>query len=153
MEKKYKDVLRHMKNKQNLLNEENNKLKEIINNKDNAMEEFGDNEIKMNNIQNLNLYKKIKNNNNNYDNLNFESSIGMNKSIYNSNKNNLINIDENAEQTFGNNNNMIDNRNNYDFRNNYNYNINSTYVDTKEEGQKRNLNNFRMLLNKMEEKI
>ena len=120
------------------------------------MEEFDDNEIKMNNIQNINLYNKIKNNNNydNLNNLNFESSIGFNRSNYNynNNKNNLINIDENAEPTFGNNN-IIDNRNNFDFRNNYNYNINSTYVDTKEEGQKRNLNNFRMLLNKMEEKI
>ena len=64
----------------------------------------------------------------------------------------MININENGEQTFGNNN-MVNNKNNFELRNNFNYNINSTYVDTKEEGQKRNLNNFRMLLNKMEEKI
>ena len=77
----------------------------------------------------------------------------MNKSNTNyNNQNNLININENGEQTFGNNN-MVNNKNNFELRNNFNYNINSTYVDTKEEGQKRNLNNFRMLLNKMEEKI
>ena len=48
-----------MKNKQNLLNQENNKLKEIINNQEGSFDNFGQNEIKMNNIQNLNLYKKI----------------------------------------------------------------------------------------------
>ena len=153
MEKKYKDVLKHMKNKQNLLNEENNKLKEIINNQDNINENFGDNEIKMNKIQNLNLYKKINENNrnNNLDNLDFESPITTNRSSRNNNRQNLININENGEQTFGNNGlNIKNNENNF---NNYNYNINSVYVDNKEERQRRNLNNFKMLLDKMEEKI
>ena len=153
LEKKYKDVLKHMKNKQNLLNEENNKLKEIINNQDTINENFGDNEIKMNKIQNLNLYKKINeiNNDNNLDNLDFESPITTNRSSRNNNRQNLININENGEQTFGNNGlNLKNNENNF---NNYDYNINSGYVDAKEERQKRTLKNFKMLLDKMDEKI
>ena len=35
LEKKYKDIFKHMKNKQNLLNQENHKLKEFINNNNN----------------------------------------------------------------------------------------------------------------------
>ena len=153
LEKKYKDIFKHMKNKQNLLNQENNKLKEIINNQESPFENFGQNEIKMNNIQNLNLYKKI-NGENNESKLNFETPIGTNRSTKN-NKNNLINIDENIEQTFGNYNiNMNDSVNNVNFKNNYNYDINaSSYNDAKEARQKRTLNNFKMLLDKMDEKI
>ena len=142
LEKKYKDIFKHMKNKQNLLNEENNKLKEIINKQEGQMDNFGDSDIKMNNIQNLNLYKKINgdDNENNLNHLNFETNIPTNLPTNRSSKNNnnLINIHENYEQTFGNN----------------NLNINTpSYIDTKEERQKRTLNNFRMLVDKMDEKI
>ena len=153
LEKKYKDIFKHMKNKQNLLNQENNKLKEIINNQEGSFDNFGQNEIKMNNIQNLNLYKKI-NGENNESKLNFETPIGTNRSTKN-NKNNFINIDENIEQTFGNNN--INNNNlgnNMNYKNNFTYDINSySYIDTKEARQKRTLNNFKQLLDKMDEKI
>ena len=153
LEKKYKDIFKHMKNKQNLLNQENNKLKEIINNQESAFENFGQNEIKMNNIQNLNLYKKI-NGENSDSKLNFETPIGTNRSTKN-NKNNLINIDENIEQTFGNYNVSMNNSgNNVNYNKNFNYDINaSSYIDTKEARQKRTLNNFKMLLDKMDEKI
>ena len=67
------------------------------------------------------------------------------RSLNNNNKSNLININENSEQTFRN--------NNMNIKNNYNYNINSSYIDTKEAGQKRTLDNFRMLLDKMDKKI
>ena len=142
-----------MKNKQNLLNQENNKLKEIINNQEGSFDNFGQNEIKMNNIQNLNLYKKI-NGENNESKLNFETPIGTNRSTKN-NKNNFINIDENIEQTFGNNNiNNNNSGNNMNYKNNFTYDINSSsYIDTKEARQKRTLNNFKQLLDKMDEKI
>ena len=124
LEKKYKDIFKHMKNKQNLLNQENHKLKEFINNNNNQevlLDNLGDNDIKINNnVQNFN--------NNNNDNINFQSPI--------------MNINEN-----NNNINMFNNSNS-------NYNINQpTYIDTKEERQKRTLNNFKMLLDKMDEKI
>ena len=153
LEKKYKDIFKHMKNKQNLLNQENNKLKEIINNQEGSFDNFGQNEIKMNNIQNLNLYKKI-NGENNESKLNFETPIGTNRSTKN-NKNNFINIDENIEQTFGNNNiNNNNSGNNMNYKNNFTYDINSSsYIDTKEARQKRTLNNFKQLLDKMDEKI
>ena len=125
LEKKYKDIFKHMKNKQNLLNQENHKLKEFINNNNNQeaqLDNLGDNDIKINNnVQNFN--------NNNNDNINFQSPI-------------VNNINEN-----NNNINMFNNSNS-------NYNINQpTYIDTKEERQKRTLNNFKMLLDKMDEKI
>ena len=124
LEKKYKDIFKHMKNKQNLLNQENHKLKEFINNNNNQEEQLdnlGDNDIKINNnVQNFN--------NNNNDNINFQSPI-----MNNINENNNINMFNNS---------------------NSNYNINQpTYIDTKEERQKRTLNNFKMLLDKMDEKI
>ena len=147
LEKKYKNIFNHMKNKQNLLNEENNKLKEIINNQEGHIDNSEDIHTQMNNIQNLNLYKKINGDNrgDNLNNLNFETNIGNERN----NNNNLININENNEQTFGNYNiNKDINRNNRDYINNYN-----TFIDTKGERQKKTLNNFRMLLNKMDEKI
>ena len=122
LEKKYKDIFKHMKNKQNLLNQENHKLKEFINNNNNQeaqLDNLGDNDIKIdNNVQNFN---------NNNDNINFQSPI------MNINENNNINMFNNS---------------------NSNFNINQpTYIDTKEERQKRTLNNFKMLLDKMDEKI
>ena len=124
LEKKYKDIFKHMKNKQNLLNQENHKLKEFINNNNQEaqLDNLGDNDVKINNnVQNFN--------NNNNDNINFQSPI-------------MNNINEN-----NNNINMFNNSNS-------NYNINPpTYIDTKEERQKRTLNNFKMLLDKMDEKI
>ena len=152
LEKKYKDIFKQMKNKQNLLNEENNKLKEMINkNQEGSFENYGENEVKMNNIQNLNLYKKINGDDNN-NNLNFETPIVTNRSLSSkNNNNNFININENIEQTFGNNN---SNMNNMNYTNNFNYDINSnSYIDAKEARQKRTLNNFKMLLDKMDEKI
>jgi chromosome segregation ATPase len=146
MEKKYKNVLKHMKDKQNCLNQENIKLKEIINNEQDEIDEnYRENEVKINDIQNSNLINKMNTSNNNYSMLNFESQVGTNRSLNNNNKSNLININENSEQTFRN--------NNMNIKNNYNYNINSSYIDTKEAGQKRTLDNFRMLLDKMDKKI
>ena len=146
MEKKYKNVLKHMKDKQNCLNQENIKLKEIINNEQDEIDEnYRENEVKINDIQNSNLINKMNTSKNNYSKLNFESQVGTNRSLNNNNKSNLININENSEQTFRN--------NNMNIKNNYNYNINSSYIDTKEAGQKRTLDNFRMLLDKMDKKI
>ena len=123
LEKKYKDIFKHMKNKQNLLNQENHKLKEFINNNNNQeaqLDNLGDNDNKINN--------NVQNFNNNNDNINFQSPI-----MNNINENNNINMFNNS---------------------NSNYNINQpTYIDTKEERQKRTLNNFKMLLDKMDEKI
>ena len=71
----------------------------------------------------------MQNFNNNNDNINFQSPI-------------MNNINEN-----NNNINMFNNSNS-------NFNINQpTYIDIKEERQKRTLNNFKMLLDKMDEKI
>ena len=135
-----------MKDKQNCLNQENIKLKEIINNEQDEIDEnYRENDVKINDIQNSNLINKINTSNNNYSMLNFESQVGTNRSLNNNNKSNLININENSEQTFRN--------NNMNIKNNYNYNINTSYIDTKEAGQKRTLDNFRMLLDKMDKKI
>ena len=136
MIKKYKDILKHMKNKQNILNEENIKLKEIINKQDLSMDNDEDNDNKMNQIQNLNLYNKVTGDNYKNNNLNFENNITTNMN------NNIIN---NNEQTFGN--------NNMDKSNDIDYYLKTSYVDTKEQGQKRTLNDFKILLNKMDERI
>ena len=128
LEKKYKDIFKHMKNKQNLLNQENNKLKEIINNQEGQLENLEDNNDNINNLNNINFQSPLMNN--------------MNSTNVN---NNLININENAKPIFRN--------NNLDNNTNLNYNNSSSYIDTKEERQKRTLNNFKMLLDKMDEKI
>ena len=128
LEKKYKDIFKHMKNKQNLLNQENNKLKEIINNQEGQLENLEDNNDNINNLNNINFQSPLMND--------------MNPRNVN---NNLININENAEPIFRN--------NNLNNNTNLNYNNSSSYIDTKEERQKRTLNNFKMLLDKMDEKI
>jgi chromosome segregation ATPase len=136
LEKKYKGALKQLKNKQNILNQENSQLKEIINNNNLNKEQIDINN--QNKIQNLSLYNKVTGNKNEISQIN-DNIINMNVS-----SNNYINNDSQ------------DINNNMNFNNNLNYTYNYTntsYVDPKEVGQKRTLNEFKMLLNRIDEKL
>ena len=136
LEKKYKGVLKQLKNKQNILNQENSQLKEIINNNNLNKEKIDINN--QNKIKNLSLYNKVTGNKNEISQIN-DNIINMNVS-----SNNYINNDSQ------------DINNNMNFNNNLNYTYNFTntsYVDPKEVGQKRTLNEFKMLLNRIDEKL
>ena len=136
LEKKYKGALKQLKNKQNILNQENSQLKEIINNNNLNKEQIDINN--QNKIQNLSLYNKVTGNKNEISQIN-DNIINMNVS-----SNNYINNDSQ------------DINNNMNFNNNLNYTYNFTntsYVDPKEVGQKRTLNEFKMLLNRIDEKL
>lgn len=131
-----------MKNKQNLLNQENSQLKEIINNKDVKAEQLDINT--QNKIQNISLYNAVMGNRSGITQTN-DNNIG-NQTMFNLgvNQNNLIN--------------NYDNQDNINYNNNLNYTydynaVNYSYIDPKEARQKRTLNEFKKLLNKIDEKL
>ena len=93
-----------------------------------------------NKIQNLSLYNKAMGNRSKITQINDNIITNMNVS-----SNNYINNDSQD----------INNNMNYNNANlNYTYNITGTsYLDPKEVGQKRTLNEFKMLLNRIDEKL
>ena len=139
LEKKYNDVLKQVKKKENILNKENMQLKEILN-KD--MEESDINN--KNKIQNYALYKTIMGN-----------KGGVNPIIGNNINNNMLNTAINTNAILNNNEKKIIQKNEIDYEDfTYNYMIpNSSYIDPKEDGQKKTLNEFKSLLNKIDEKL
>ena len=142
LEKKFKGAMKHMKNKQNILNQENSQLKEIINN---------------NNL-NLNMNREqldITNNNKNINNISTYNNNAIGKEdISQINDTNAINMNVSSNKFMNNESQEMYNNMNYNNNLNYNYNIgNTSYVDTKEAGQKRTLNEFKMLLNRIDERL
>jgi hypothetical protein len=157
LEKKYKGVLKQMKNKQKILHRENSKLKEIINNQE--LQKTQLDLINQNQKQNLSLYNTVMGQRNFINQTNDNNTT--NQSIYNygnANHTNLINNEEIQESWGGN---GMDYKNNLNLNYNYNYNnnitntnnTNSSYIDPKEAGQKKTLNEFKKLLNKIDEKL
>ena len=141
LEKKFKGAMKHMKNKQNILNQENSQLKEIINN---------------NNL-NLNMNREqldITNNNKNINNISTYNNVIGKEDISQINDTNAINMNASSNKFMNNESQEMYNNMNYNNNLNYNYNIgNTSYVDTKEAGQKRTLNEFKMLLNRIDERL
>ena len=137
LEKKYKGALKQLKNKQNILNQENSQLKEIINNNNLNKEQIDINN--QNKIQNISLFNKVIGNRSEISQINDNIVNNMNMS-----SNNYINNDSQD----------INNNMNFNNNLNYTYNItNTSYIDPKEVGQKRTLNEFKMLLNRIDEKL
>ena len=137
LERKYKGALKQLKNKQNILNQENSQLKEIINNNNLNKEQIDINN--QNKIQNISLFNKVIGNRSEISQINDNIVNNMNMS-----SNNYINNDSQD----------INNNMNFNNNLNYTYNItNTSYIDPKEVGQKRTLNEFKMLLNRIDEKL
>ena len=149
MEKKYRGIIKQIKSKEKNLSQENNQLKEMINNQD-----AGQNQMSFGNqLQNLNLYNKVMGNNNNNDATN-KSMMNMNV-----NKNNILNDNNNSALDPNN----VNNTFNLPLNNNV---VNATFrganyqpaqfqkiEDPNDLGQKQTLEEFKMLLKKMDEKI
>jgi hypothetical protein len=136
-----------------------NELKEIINNQDLQKTQLDLN--RQNQMQNLSLYNTVMGQRNYINQIN-DNNI-TNQSIYNYgnvNHTNLINNEEIQESWGGN---GMDYKNNLNMNYNYNYNYNnnitntnntnSSYIDPKEAGQKKTLNEYKKLLNKIDEKL
>ena len=136
LEKKYKGAIKHMKNRQNILNQENSQLKEIINN------------------NNINREQRDINNQNKI-NLSMHNMEINKNDISKINDNNMINLNMTSNKYIEND--SQDLLNNMNFNNNLNYTYNaintSSYVDTKEAGQKKTLNEFKMLLSRIDERL
>ena len=148
LEKKYRGVLKKMKSKQNLLNQEKSKLKDYLNNKDINEEQLDINT--QNKIQNISLYNAAMGNRSGISQVNTNNI--SNQTMYNLdvNKNNLINNYDNQENLTKNIN--YNNSNNLNYTFDYNA-LNGSYLDPKEAGQKRTLNEFKKLLNRIDEKL
>ena len=136
LEKKYKGAIKHMKNRQNILNQENSQLKEIINN------------------NNINREQRDINNQNKI-NLSMHNMEINKNDISKINDNNMINLNMTSNKYIENY--SQDLLNNMNFNNNLNYTYNaintSSYIDTKEAGQKKTLNEFKMLLSRIDERL
>ena len=144
LDKKYKGIIKQLKMKEKKLFEENKSLKDLLNEKDiekEQMEYHYQNELK-----NVSLYNNVNNSNVLCQGLN-----GTN--LPNSNVNNSMAAGYNMNSNFG------------LGQPNTNFNVNSSYYglgvgnntyrfeDPKEEGQKRTLEEFKRLLNKIDEKL
>lgn len=145
LQKKYKGVIKQLKIKEKNLYDENKSLKSLLNEKDLEKEQI---EYRyQNELKNMSLYNNVNNNNNN-------TSIMMNQSQqqlqYNHNQFN--NMNNTSTNVFTNTNYAV---NNSVHVMNYNNNINNTYKfdETKDDEQKRTLEEFKRLLNKMDEKL
>jgi chromosome segregation ATPase len=145
LQKKYKSVIKQLKIKEKNLYDENKSLKSLLNEKDLEKEQI---EYRyQNELKNMSLYNNVNNNNNN-------TSIMMNQSQqqlqYNHNQFN--NMNNTSTNVFTNTNYAV---NNSVHVMNYNNNINNTYKfdETKDDEQKRTLEEFKRLLNKMDEKL
>lgn len=145
LQKKYKGVIKQLKIKEKNLYDENKSLKSLLNEKDLEKEQI---EYRyQNELKNMSLYNNVNNNNNN-------TSVMMNQSQqqlqYNHNQFN--NMNNTSNNVFANTNYAV---NNSVHVMNYNNNINNTYKldETKDDEQKRTLEEFKRLLNKMDEKL
>ena len=145
LQKKYKGVIKQLKIKEKNLSDENKSLKSMLNEKDLEKEQI---EYRyQNELKNMSLYNNVNNNNNN-------TSVMMNQSQqqlqYNHNQFN--NMNNTSNNVFANTNYAV---NNSVHVMNYNNNINNTYKldETKDDEQKRTLEEFKRLLNKMDEKL
>lgn len=146
LQKKYKGVIKQLKIKEKNLYDENKSLKSLLNEKDLEKEQI---EYRyQNELKNMSLYNNVNNNNN--------TSVMMNQSQqqlqYNHNQFNNMNMNNTSNNMFANTNYAV---NNSVHVMNYNNNINNTYKvdETKDDEQKRTLEEFKRLLNKMDEKL
>ena len=134
LQKKYKGLIKQLKMKEKELNDENKSLKTLLNEKDmekEQMEFHYQSELK-----NMSLYNNMNMNNNN-------TSIMMNQSQQQINPH--FNMNNTSNAVFSNTNYAINNS----------VNVNNTYRfdDIKDDEQKRTLEDFKRLLNKMDEKL
>lgn len=134
LQKKYKGLIKQLKMKEKELNDENKSLKTLLNEKDmekEQMEFHYQSELK-----NMSLYNNMNMNNNN-------TSIMMNQSQQQINPH--FNMNNTSNAVFSNTNYAINNS----------VNVNNTYRfdDIKDDEQKRTLEEFKRLLNKMDEKL
>ena len=133
LQKKYKGLVKQMKMKEKELNDENKSLKTLLNEKDmekEQMEYHYQSELK-----NMSLYNNMNMNNN--------TSLMMNQSQPQINPH--LNMNNTSNAVFSNTNYAINNS----------INVNNTYRfdDIKDDEQKRTLEEFKRLLNKMDEKL
>ena len=133
LQKKYKGLVKQMKMKEKELNDENKSLKTLLNEKDmekEQMEYHYQSELK-----NMSLYNNMNMNNN--------TSLMMNQSQPQINPH--LNMNNTSNAVFSNTNYAINNS----------INVNNTYRfdDIKDDEQKKTLEEFKRLLNKMDEKL
>jgi hypothetical protein len=135
IEKKYKGMIKQIKSKEKGIVQENSQLKEILNNQDNS-----------NKLQNLALYQNALGK----DNLNRTMfNIPVNNNLLNDNNNNSVVIDSNNQRNILNNNTL-------NFANNKRINNIQNMPkleDPNDDGQKKTLEEFKELLQKIDEKL
>ena len=142
LQKKYKGVIKQLKIKEKNLYDENKSLKSLLNEKDLEKEQI---EYRyQNELKNMSLYNNVNNNNNN-------TSTMMNQSQQPL-QYHQFNMNNTSNNVFANTNYAV---NNSVHVMNYNNNLNNTYRidETKDDEQKRTLEEFKRLLNKMDEKL
>ena len=138
LQKKYKEVIKQLKIKEKTLCEENKSLKSLLNEKDFEKEQI---EYRyQNELKNMSLYNNVNNNNN---------SVMMNQSQAQLPQR-QVNLNNASNAVFANTNYAVNNS--VHIMNNIN---NNTYRidEAKDDEQKRTLEEFKRLLNKMDEKL
>ena len=136
IEKKYKGMIKQIKSKEKGIVQENSQLKEILNNQDNS-----------NKLQNLALYQNVLGKDNSLNRTMF--NIPVNNNLLNDNNNNSVVIDSNNQRNILNNNTL-------NFANNKRINNIQNMPkleDPNDDRQKKTLEEFKELLQKIDEKL
>ena len=148
LENKFKGVIRQMKQREKSLIEENMTLKEMLNDKDVQSEQME--QHYQNQIKNISFYHAVN-----------PSSATLN--TYHNGNSNVSNNQQQQHHQLVHNNSAVNTRGNYNLNvSHYNVGVgmsngnrygSNVYDDPKEEEQKKTLEDFKMLLNNIDEKL